>query len=148
MLMLAAIIIFALYTVLFKKMTPRYGALPITAFTALIGGSAILPLAFATEGMPLAAYATVDWVSLAYLSLFGTALGYFLFIYGIGHVEAGIGSMSFFLKPFLAALFARMILHEALTVPMLAGGALILAGMMVALVRFPAAGNAKSVVGK
>lgn len=141
LLMLAAIIIFALYTVLFKKMTPRYGALPITGFAGLIGGLCILPLAFAKEGMPLAAYTSVDWINIAYLSLIGTALGYFFFIYGIGHVEASVGSMSFFLKPFLAALFAWMVLHEALTLPMLTGGALILIGMTVALVRFPKLGK-------
>lgn len=135
LLMLAAIIIFALYTVLFKKMTPRYGALPITAFAGLTGGLFILPLAFGAEGFPLAAYGTADWLGIIYLALIGTALGYFLFIYGIGHVEAGAGSMAFFLKPFLAALFAWMILGEALTVPMLAGGVLILGGMVVALTR-------------
>jgi drug/metabolite transporter (DMT)-like permease len=133
--MLAAIIIFALYTVLFKKMTPRYGALPVTAFTGLFGGLCILPLALWVEGFPLAGYGPVDWISMAYLSLIGTALGYFLFIYGLGHVEAGIGSMAFFLKPFLAAIFAWIVLREELTAPMLIGGALILGGMAVALVR-------------
>jgi len=135
-LMLAAIIIFALYTVLFKKMTPRYGALPITAFAGLVGGLCILPLALGVEGFPLATYGATDWMGIAYLALIGTALGYFLFIYGINHVEAGIGSMVFFLKPFLAALFAWMVLSEALTLPMLIGGAFILGGMAVALVRF------------
>lgn len=136
-LMLAAIIIFALYTVLFKKMTPRYGARPITAFAGLIGGLCILPLAFRFEGFPLATYGLPDWIGIAYLAVIGTALGYFLFIYGIGHVEAGIGSMAFFLKPFLAALFAWMVLGEELTPPLLIGGALILSGMTVALVRLP-----------
>jgi drug/metabolite transporter (DMT)-like permease len=135
LLMLVAIIIFALYTVLFKKMTPRYGALPITAFAGLIGGLCILPIAFRFEGFPLATYGAADWWGMAYLSLIGTALGYFLFIYGIGHVEAGTGSMAFFLKPFLAALFAWMVLGEALTLPLLIGGALILSGMLIALVR-------------
>lgn len=135
LLMLAAIIIFALYTVLFKKMTPRYGALPITGFTGLVGGIFLLPLALWREGMPLATYGTADWMGIAYLAIIGTALAYFLFIYGMGHVEASVGSMAFFLKPFLAALFAWMILHEALTVPMLIGGAFILGGMVVALVR-------------
>jgi drug/metabolite transporter (DMT)-like permease len=135
LLMLAAIIIFALYTVLFKKMTPRYGALPITAFAGLFGGLLILPLALGVEGMPLSTYGAADWWGIAYLALIGTALGYFFFIYGIGHVEASTGSMAFFLKPFLAALFAWMVLGEALTVPMLAGGAFILGGMVVALVR-------------
>jgi len=133
-LMLLAIIIFALYTVLFKKLTPRYGALPVTAFAGLAGGLCILPLALGVEGMPLATYGQADWLGIAYLALVGTALGYFLFIYGIGHVEASAGSMVFFLKPFLAALFAWMVLNEALTVPMLIGGAFILGGMIVALV--------------
>lgn len=133
LLMLTAIIIFALYTVLFKKMTPRYGALPVTAFAGLVGGLCILPLALGFEGMPLAAYGTADWIGIAYLALVGTALGYFLFIDGINHVEASVGSMAFFLKPFLAALFAWLVLGEALTVPMLAGGAFILGGMVTAL---------------
>jgi len=132
-LMLVAIIIFALYTVLFKKLTPRYGALPVTAFAGLAGGLCILPLALGVEGMPLATYGMADWLGIAYLALVGTALGYFLFIYGIGHVEASIGSMAFFLKPFLAALFAWTVLGEALTVPMFIGGAFILGGMLIAL---------------
>jgi drug/metabolite transporter (DMT)-like permease len=135
LLMLAAIIIFAFYTVLFKKMTPRFGALPVTAFAGLIGGLCILPFALGVEGMPLATYGTADWLGIFYLALIGTALGYFLFIYGISRVEAGIGSMAFFLKPFLAALFAWIVLGEALTVPMLIGGAFILGGMIVALAR-------------
>ncbi len=134
MLMLTAIIIFALYTVFFKKMTPRYGALPVTAFAGLIGGLCILPIALSFEGFPLATYGATDWMGITYLALVGTALAYFLFIYGIGHVEASVGSMAFFLKPFLAALFAWIVLGEALSVPELTGGAIILIGMVVALV--------------
>jgi len=133
MLMLTAIIIFALYTVFFKKMTPRYGALPITAFAGLIGGLCILPIALGFEGFPLATYGAADWIGIGYLALIGTALAYFLFIYGIGHVEASVGSMAFFLKPFLAALFAWVVLGEALTASEITGGAVILAGMVVAL---------------
>ncbi len=133
LMMLAAIIIFALYTVFFKKLTPRYGALPITAFAGLFGGLFILPLAWGVEGMPLATYATADWLGIAYLAVICTALGYFLFIYGLGHIEASIGSMAFFLKPFLAAFFAWLVLGESLSVPILVGGAFILSGMLAAL---------------
>jgi drug/metabolite transporter (DMT)-like permease len=134
LLMLTAIIIFAIYTLRFKQLTPRYGALPVTAFAALVGGLCILPLALAAEGFPLMNYSTTDWVGIAYLALFGTALGYFLYIYGLEHVEAGSGSMVFFLKPFLAALLAWWILGETLSGIELTGGAFILAGMAVALV--------------
>ncbi len=133
LLMLAAIILFAVYTVFFKKMTPRFGALPVTAFAGLSGGLLLLPVALGLEGTAPTAYAAADWWGISYLSLAGTALAYFLFIYGMHHVEAGVGSMAFFLKPFLAALFAWIILDEALTLPVLAGGVLILIGMGVAL---------------
>lgn len=134
LLMLLSSVVFAIYTVFFKKLTPRYGALPITAFTGLIGGLCIVPLGFAFEGFPVASYGLADWTGILYLALAGTALAYFLFIYGMGHVEAGIGSMSFFLKPFLAALFSWALLDEVLTGPMLVGGAFILGGMTVALI--------------
>jgi drug/metabolite transporter (DMT)-like permease len=45
--------------------------------------------------------------------------------------------MVFFLKPFLAALFAWIVLNENLTVPMLLGGLFILGGMLAALVHVP-----------
>lgn len=132
-LMVAAIIIFAFYTVLSKKLIPIYGALSIIAIAGLAGGILLLPPALLLEGFPLAAYQTADWLGILYLGVLGTALGYFLYVYGIGHVEAGMGSTSFFLKPFIAALFAWLILGEDLTVPMLIGGSLILAGMVIAL---------------
>ncbi|MDK2856993.1 MAG: hypothetical protein PWQ29_607 [Verrucomicrobiota bacterium] len=137
LLMAAATVFFALYTVFSKKIMSRYGALPLTAFTCLIGGILLLPLAWDMESFPLAAYGAADWLGVAYLSLVGTALGYFLFIYGISHVDAGVGSMVFFLKPFLAALFAWIVLNENLTVPMLLGGLFILGGMLAALVHVP-----------
>lgn len=133
LLMLSAIIIFALYTVLFKKTVMRYGAMPVTGLAALTGGIFILPLALAVEGFPLAAYGAADWLGVAYLAFAGTALAYFLFIYGIGRVDAGVGSMVFFLKPFLAALFAWWVLGEVLSAREVSAGALILVGMLTAL---------------
>jgi probable blue pigment (indigoidine) exporter len=100
---------------------------PVTAFTALTGGLFILPPALTADGFPLMSCGATDWIGIAYLALFGTALGYFLYIYGLGHVEAGSGSMVFFLNPFLAALLAWWILGEKLN-------GIELAGMAVALI--------------
>lgn len=132
-LMISATLAFALYTVFCKKIIPRYGALPVTAFAALIGGTMLLPIALIVEGAPFAAYGLVDWAGMFYLATFGTAMGYFLYIYGIGHVGAGLGSMAFFLKPFAAALFAWLVLDEKFSTPELVAGACILVGMVIAL---------------
>lgn len=135
-LMAGATLAFALYTVLCKKVIPRYGALPVTAFAALAGGVVLIPVALAVEGVPFAAYGSVDWVGLLYLAVFGTAMGYFLYIYGIGHVGAGAGSMAFFLKPFAAALFAWLVLGEKFSAREVIAGILILSGMITALAPF------------
>ena len=133
LLMLAAIVVFAFYTVFFKQLTPRFGALPVTAFACLSGGLPLLAVACLAEGVPLASYGLSDWLGIAWLTVFATALAYFLYIYGINHVEAGRGSMAFFMKPFLAALFAWLLLGETLPLPVLGGAALILTGMLAAL---------------
>ena len=133
LLMGSAMLVFALYTVLSKKIIPRYGAPAITSLASLTGGLVLMPIAFAVEGIPFLSYGFVDWLGMSYLAVFGTALGYFLYIYGIGHVGAGAGSMAFFLKPFAAALFAWMILGESFSAPELIAGTFILSGMVVAL---------------
>lgn len=132
-LMVAAMLSFALYTVLCKKIIPRYGAMAITSFSSLLGGLALIPIAIVREGWSLASYGSADWIGVAYLTLFGTALGYLLYTYGIGRVGAGVGSMTFFLKPFAAALFAWLILVEEFSTVEQIAGAFILAGMIVAL---------------
>lgn len=133
LLMSGSALAFSLYTVLCKKVIPRYGPLPVTAFAALSGGLIILPIALTVEGLPFASYGMADWAGMTYLTVFGTALGYWLYIYGIGHVGAGAGSMTFFLKPFAAAWFAWLILGETFSVQECIAGALILTGMVTAL---------------
>jgi len=133
LLMAGATLTFALYTVFSKKIIPRYGALPVTAFAALTGGIILLPIALVLEGAPFESYGLVDWAGMFYLATFGTAIGFFLYIYGIGHVSAGAGSMVFFLKPFAAAFFAWLVLGEKFNTPECIAGAFILTGMVVAL---------------
>jgi len=133
LLMVGSTIAFALYTVFSKKVTPRYGALAVIAFAALIGGIILLPIALLLEGAPLATYGLIDWAGMFYLAIFGTAIGFFLYIYGIGHVGAGAGSMVFFLKPFAAAFFAWLVLGEKFSTPEYIAGVFILSGMIVAL---------------
>jgi drug/metabolite transporter (DMT)-like permease len=133
LLMSGALLAFALYTVFAKKLMPRYGAPTVTALASLTGGLVLMPIAFAVEGCPFAAYGMADWLGITYLSVFGTALAFLLYLYGIGHVGAGTGSMAFFLKPFAAALFAWFVLGEQFNAPELTAGAFILTGMVVAL---------------
>jgi len=136
-LMSLAAILFALYTVLFKKYVPRYGATTLTAFTGFIGSLFLLPVSIFAEGNLSLHYGLSDWISIFYLAVGCTALGYFLYIYGISHVEASWGSMMFFLKPLFAALSAWLILGETLTPGIIAGGILIMFSVLLAISQRP-----------
>ncbi|NCC51704.1 MAG: hypothetical protein EOM20_10865 [Spartobacteria bacterium] len=135
-LMTGALITFALYTVLSRRVMPRYGALVITSFAGLLGSFFLFIVSFIVEGNPLPALAACSWGGILYLSVFATAIAYWAFFFGVIEVGASKGSMFFFLKPFLASLFAWLALGEKLTSSIVIGGAFVLAGLFFA-VGFP-----------
>lgn len=124
---------FALYSVLTRRHMPRFGAVVITSFAGLIGGAAMLGLSWVVEGSPFVALTPAVWLELAYITVVATAIPYLLFFYGIVQVGAARGSMFFFLKPVLASVCAYVVLRETLTPGMLAGAALIVAALGMAL---------------
>ena len=135
MFMLCAMFFFALYTVLTKKCLPRYGAVPLTCLACIFGSLALVPVSWLREGSPFRAIPLPALLAVAYLALATTALAYVLFFHGLKRVPASRGSLFFFIKPPAAALLAWLVLHEAFTLPMAAGTALILAGTALTLRR-------------
>jgi drug/metabolite transporter (DMT)-like permease len=144
--------VFAIYGVVGKSRTSRYGGLALTCLSfimgclellALIGVSHIAPVAEALRGSGLSAFAAIPifrGFSLSglpgflYIAVFVTGLGYAFHFLGIDTMGATKGSFVFFIKPALAPLLALAILGEALSPAMVGGILLILAGSGVALI--------------
>lgn len=133
-LMVAAAIGFSLYTIMLKKAVPKHGALTITCASGLFGSFFLLPISLGLEGLGGWNCGLGGWLGVLYLSIVATGIGYFLYFYGISHVEASLGSMTFFLKPFIAALLAWLLLGEEVTSSVLFGGVVILIGIAVTIV--------------
>lgn len=72
------------------------------------------------------------WLLAGYMVLFGTILPFWLVLAAIGHIGASGASIIGLTEPLIAALVAWVVLGESLTPVQLAGGALILAGVLVA----------------
>lgn len=132
-LMTVALVSFAMYTVLSKKVMHRYGAVLLLCLASLIGGILLFPVSWMVEGSPVPCLCSCSWSGILYLSVFGTALGYWLFFFGVINVGATRGSMFFFLKPAMASAFAWMFLGEVVTPRIVTGSLLVIAALICVL---------------
>lgn len=131
--------LFALYGVLGKKRTARFGGAAVTSFCSLFGGAELLAIlllgntaagAALFESLGLSLYSGVPILStltaasipwLLYLGAINTGLGFVLHMLAMEKTSAQTASLIFFLKPIMAPLFALAFLREAIRLNMALG---------------------------
>ena len=131
-LILAAAISFAFYTVLGKKLiTQKVDSLIVTTFSFLVGSVFMMPMQMAM-GVPLLPDVSSVIPQLLYMSIVVTGIAYVTYFEGLSRLEAGAGSMLYFAKPALASLLAIIVLHETVGIKLVFVIALVAAGIFVA----------------
>lgn len=105
--------------------------LHLMAVASTITALLLLPAALASgeKFFPETAY---GWSVLAGLALISHAAGQGLIAYALAHLPAAFSSVSLLLQPVMAALFAWLLLSEALVQVQVAGGFIVLAGIYLA----------------
>lgn len=105
--------------------------LHLMAATSTITALLLLPAALASgeQLFPVSAY---GWSILAGLALISHAAGQGLIAYALAHLPATFSSVSLLLQPVMAALFAWILLSEALAPLQIAGGGVVLLGIYLA----------------
>jgi drug/metabolite transporter (DMT)-like permease len=83
----------------------------------------------------ISGWETQEWLAAIALALFPTLLAYGLFTYSMGFIEAGTASMVASSEPVLAALFAWAAWGERVTLWQVAGGTLVIVGVVVLVLR-------------
>lgn len=127
----------AAYSLIGRSVLKTLTPLCAVFYSSAIGCLLLLPAAL-REG-PLAAvagYRPVDMVSLLFLGLCGTAIGFSLYYQAIRKIGATRAGVFINLVPFFAILLSWCILDEAIKPAVLSGGLLVLAG--VTLTNLPA----------
>ena len=144
--------LFALYSVLGKRRTARFGGAAVTSFCSLFGGAELLVLLllghtaagrafYGSLGLDLYADvpilrtltpAALPW--LFYLGAVNTGLGFVFHMLAMEKTSAQTASLIFFLKPMLAPLFALLFLREELRPNMALGILCFLVGSGVAVI--------------
>jgi len=105
--------------------------LRVMAATSTISAVFLFPAALAS-GEPMLPSSLLGWGDLLGLALVSHAAGQGLIAYALAHLRAAFSSVSLLFQPVMAALFAWLLLGEALVAPQIAGGMVVLAGIYLA----------------
>ena len=124
---------FAGYTVAGRPVLRELGPMRTTALSFMSGGAAILVF-----GLPAAL--RQDWSSasgtalggLAYMMLVATIVAYSLYYFAVDRLDPSKVAVFTYLQPLIAAAIAFAVRGEPVTFRLVAGGALILAGVVAA----------------
>jgi drug/metabolite transporter (DMT)-like permease len=137
LLMVVAVIAWAIYTAEGRELVAKHGAVPMIAWT-LIGGTVLfLPFGvgslLAPEHRSQLAHASHEaWWGVVYLIFITSVLAYFLWYWALGHLPAARVAVFSNLQPLATALLAHEFLGERITARFLCGAAVVIAGVLLA----------------
>jgi drug/metabolite transporter (DMT)-like permease len=130
LLALSAALAYALYIPLLQQL--QQGTTPAGASLLVAAGVAVIFLVGAAVGHRLVfTLPWTAWGAIVGLGAFSTAAAFVLFLRGLailGPVRAAVVSTA---EPFFAAVMAAVVLHQPVGIPLLAGGALIAAAVVL-----------------
>jgi drug/metabolite transporter (DMT)-like permease len=137
LLFVAGAICWAVYSVIGRPATARFGPVAATLYACATGTLMLIPFSFAGGGWPeLVRADAAAWASVVYLAVFGTVLGFVFFYEGISRIGASRAIAFALLVPIFGVLGSMVILGEHLAATTFAGGAAIVLGLW--LVQRPA----------
>jgi drug/metabolite transporter (DMT)-like permease len=130
LLILGAVVAWAVYAVAGKPYVERYGVVAATGVSVLLGTAAYLPIGLALSNR--AAFARLSpgaWAAIAYLVVLTSVVSYLLYYWALRRAEASRVAVWSNLQPVLTALLGWAVYGDRLTLPFVAGGAMVLAGV-------------------
>jgi drug/metabolite transporter (DMT)-like permease len=104
---------------------------PMSAAVQMLGGGASLVVMAALHGerLDVVAVPLSAWLALGYLVVFGSLVAYTAFVYVIGHSRPALATSYAYVNPVVAVALGVLFAGETVSAPMLAGMAVILAGV-------------------
>ncbi len=130
LLVLCAVIAWAIYVVWGKPYAERYGAVATTGLTVIIGSLLYVPLGIAfSSGEHFRALSPVGWASLTYLVVLTSVVAYLIYYFALAREDASRVAIWSNTQPVLTALLAWAVYSERITGAFVAGGVLVVAGV-------------------
>jgi drug/metabolite transporter (DMT)-like permease len=128
-----AMLTWVAYSLLGKQVMGRITPLAAVTFSCLAGALMLLPPAMHEGLLAQAARLSLrGWAAIAFLGVFGTALGFVWFYQGIRKIGASRAAVFVNFVPVSAAALGALLLNEPINASILTGGTLVLTGVALA----------------
>jgi drug/metabolite transporter (DMT)-like permease len=133
LLMVAAALCMALYSIWSKPFIRRSGPIPFTTL-AMAAGAVVLITASLVRGSfaPVADFGAPQWVGAIYLGAFGAALTFYLWAFALERTTPTKVAISVTVNPIAASLVGAALLNEPLRWNLMAGIVTVFAGIWIA----------------
>ncbi len=131
-LILVAVMAWATFTTLGRKLVVRHGAINSTVFTALIGTVMFAPMGiWSSIGYKYSALSGGQWMEVLYLSLGTSIAGYVLWYYALGKIEASKVAVFTNGQPVITAILAYVFLKQGIALPFALGALITIGGVII-----------------
>jgi len=132
LLVFISIVMWGCFTVFGKKVTDFLGALTVTASVTLIGASWMVPVGLFEmyrTGFGLGEVTPAAWAAVAYLGIGCNFVAVLLYFTALGRTESQKVGVYLYSIPPMTAVVASLVLHEPITLGLVVGTVLVIAGV-------------------
>lgn len=126
---LAGTILWALYTVLGKRMNEKYSALTVLNYVFVFASLEFLPFYLMSPHTSMREFTGLTWVSIGFLTICCSLIAFLVYNYSVEKLPASTVAVFIYAMPLSGVVLATIVLGEALTTYMLLGAALIIYGI-------------------
>lgn len=132
LLALTASLSWAIYTVVGKNFSTKYGAIYSTGLSMIWGFFLYLPIYLILPAKTsIYAFSTINWLQILYLGVMTSGLGYALWYYALKKIEASKLSVFNNLQPIFTTIMTVIFFDFDLTITFVIGGIIIIAGVIM-----------------
>lgn len=134
LLVIASALCYSVYTILSKRILHLVEPPVVVAWSTMFGAVLLAASAALLDPAPdLASLTGGQWLAAAYLSIIPTSVSVLAYFYLLQQLQASEAAITIFLVPVFSILWSTWLLHERLTLAMLVGGGLIIAGVALSI---------------
>ncbi|MGC8594034.1 MAG: DMT family transporter [Candidatus Kryptoniota bacterium] len=132
LLVFSAVIAWALYTVLGRKLVIKHGAINTTIYSALIGSIVFAPFGIAASvNYSYSAISVGTWMEIIYLGIITSIVGYVLWYYALSKIEASRVAVFTNGQPIATAVLSAIFLGQVITLTFIIGAIITITGVLI-----------------